>query len=212
MRLHPASDRQEADMRRKALVPIVLAVAALVFTALAAAAVIRGTRGDDNLVGTPNSDLIRGFAGNDTILGNGGTDVMFGGPGNDTITGGNGFDVVYGQVGDDTIRGGDGADQLHGNQGNDEIRGKEGPDTIYGGPGNDTLYAGAGRDHLYGGQGDDTLWAIAADGDMDFLDCGPGFHDVAHVREGEKTSVRNCEQVIVAPDATTSPSEPGDLG
>jgi Ca2+-binding RTX toxin-like protein len=137
---------------------------------------------------------------------------MFGGPGNDTVTGGNGFDVVYGQAGDDTIRGGDGADQLYGNQGNDEIRGKEGPDTIYGGPGNDTLYAGGGAGPRLRRTGRRHALGDRQDGDMDFLDCGPGYHDVAHVREGEKTSVRNCEQVIVAPDATTSPSEPGDLG
>ena len=71
------------------------------------------------------------------------------------------------------------------------------------------LYAGPGSDHLDGGSGPDTLWAVAKDGDTDYLDCGPG-RDVAHIREGERSVVTNCEQVIVEPDATTPTEEPGD--
>ena len=46
--------------------------------------------------------------------------------------------------------------------------------------GNDSLFGGWGADRVYGGTGDDVLHALAADGDPDLLDCGPG--DDAGVR------------------------------
>ena len=142
-------------MRSKYLIPLLLVALALTLAATASAAFIKGTRGDDQLVGTPAADQIYGLAGDD------------------------------------------------------QIRGKDGNDDIDGGPGADTLYAGGGSDHLDGGYGPDTLWAVAKDGDTDFLNCGPG-RDVAHIREGERSVVTNCERVIVEPDATTPTSEPGD--
>lgn len=142
-------------MRWKVFVPVLFVAVALALSAVAAAALIRGTPHDDRLVGTPAADQIYGLAGDD------------------------------------------------------EIRGKDGPDRIEGGPGGDTMYAGGGSDRQDGGPGPDTLWAVAKDGDTDFLDCGPG-RDVAHIREGERSVVTNCERVVVEPDATTSAAEPGD--
>ena len=64
---------------------------------------IRGTLGDDMLLGTAMVDLICGFGGNDTIDGGGGDDTIYGGPGDDTITGGTGSDCMAGGPGSDTF-------------------------------------------------------------------------------------------------------------
>ena len=79
-----------------------------------------------------------------------------------------------------------------------------GPNILHGGLGDDTLNGSAGRDRLWGGRGVDTLsggdgndvlHSLAADGQVDSLDCGPGDHDVAWVRAGESDTVVNCEVV-----------------
>jgi Ca2+-binding RTX toxin-like protein len=83
---------------------------------------IRGTSGNDVLVGTPGADTICGFGGNDRIDGRGGPDVLLGGDGNDTLTGGSGSDLVFGGRGNDVLRGRDGLrDVLDGGPGRDSI-------------------------------------------------------------------------------------------
>jgi len=57
-------------------------------------ALIRGTRFDDSLAGSPGDDLIVGYAGNDTLSGL---------DGNDTLRGGLGSDVLRGNAGDDRL-------------------------------------------------------------------------------------------------------------
>ncbi|HST26644.1 MAG TPA: hypothetical protein VLJ76_11710 [Gaiellaceae bacterium] len=98
----------------------------LLLTAPAAAfaATIRGTSGNDRLVGTSSADAIEGGSGNDVILGLGGNDLLtgglgrdriFGGPGNDSIAAngdaardvvscGTGVDVVDADLGDSVAR------------------------------------------------------------------------------------------------------------
>jgi hypothetical protein len=113
-------------------------------------AIIRGTSGNDTLVGTQFADTILGFAGDDLLLGRRGNDVLRGGRGKDTLRGGNGDDTLYGGAGDDV---------LYGGLGNDRLYGVEGNDTLYGGAGNDTLSVSegyGGENVLYGGKGDDT--------------------------------------------------------
>jgi predicted extracellular nuclease len=87
---------------------------------------IRGTAGDDTLVGTNKVDVIMGLGGNDTIRGGNGEDVICGGAGDDRISGENGDDVLSGGFGNDTVDGGNGDDRL------------------IGGPGTDTLIQGRG--------------------------------------------------------------------
>jgi Ca2+-binding RTX toxin-like protein len=70
-------------------------------------AVITGTSGNDNLVGTFEDDSITGGAGNDTIDGDGGADTIEGGSGNDLIRVQTG-DLTAGEV----IDGGGGTDTL----------------------------------------------------------------------------------------------------
>ena len=66
-------------------------------------AVINGTSGADNLVGT---------IPNDTIYGLDGSDTLDGGSGNDILDGGNGDDVLIGGTGNDTLTGGAGNDRF----------------------------------------------------------------------------------------------------
>jgi Ca2+-binding RTX toxin-like protein len=92
----------------------------------------------------------------------------------------------------DYLAGGGHDDTIYGLGGNDTLLGGAGDDRIYGGPGNDVITGGPGMDHLYGGPGSDTIFA--ADGERDFVDCGPG-NDRAVVDSFDK--VINCEVVVI---------------
>ena len=94
-----------------------------------------------------------------------GGDVAYGGRGNDLIAGGDGADRLKGGSDSDQVNGGDGPDRASGNKGADDVSGGEGDDSLFG---------GWGADRVYGGSGNDELHALAADGDVDLLQCGPG--------------------------------------
>jgi Ca2+-binding RTX toxin-like protein len=76
---------------------------------------VRGTSGDDTLVGGANADLLVGDAGDDSIIGGAGNDRLVTGAGVDTVQGGDGNDtlLVTGKtlVGD-RLDGGAGTDTL----------------------------------------------------------------------------------------------------
>jgi Tol biopolymer transport system component len=99
---------------------------------------------------------------------------------------------IVGTAKDDYLAGGGHDDVIFGLGGNDTILGGAGDDRIYGGPGNDVITPGAGADRVYGGPGSDTIYA--ADGERDFIDCGPG-RDRAVVDPVDRTV--NCEVVDV---------------
>jgi Ca2+-binding RTX toxin-like protein len=92
------------------------------------------------------------------------------------------------------LAGGGHDDVIFGLGGNDTLLGGAGDDRIYGGSGNDVITGGAGADRLYGGRGSDTI--LAADGERDIIDCGPG-NDRAVVDSVDKTM--NCEVVVPSP-------------
>ena len=94
-----------------------------------------------------------------------GSDLAYGGRGDDAVAGGDGRDRLYG---------GSDADQVLGGNGNDRAAGNRGSDVVQGGDGNDSLFGGWGPDRVFGGSGNDELHALAADGDPDLLNCGPG--------------------------------------
>jgi VCBS repeat-containing protein len=73
---------------------------------------IRGTTGNDTIIGSPLDDLIRALGGSDYVDGRGGHDEIFGGLGNDTMFGDVGDDWLIGLEGDDVSNGGPGADQF----------------------------------------------------------------------------------------------------
>ena len=94
------------------------------------------------------------------------------------------------------IWGGEGNDTLNaGNSGRNRLHGGPGDDTVNGGSGRDFLWGGRGVDHENGGDGNDVLHALAADGQVDTLDCGAGNQDVAWLRTGEPDVTMNCEIV-----------------
>jgi VCBS repeat-containing protein len=118
---------------------------------------IRGTTGNDTLVGTTAADTMYGSLGNDSIQGGAGGDSLYGQGGDDTLDGGSENDFLYGGDGNDTLLGGAGADQLHGEAGNDTLEGMEGDDNLNGNDGGDILRGGFGGDTLNGGNGADLL-------------------------------------------------------
>ena len=119
---------------------------------------LKGTQGDDFLVGGVGSDRIKGGSGDDVISGGAGNDRIFGGRGNDTIDGGDGSDRIDGGRGDDRIDGGSGADRIKGGSGDDVIAGGDGDDRINGGHGDDNIDGGVGDDRIKGGSGDDVIF------------------------------------------------------
>jgi Ca2+-binding RTX toxin-like protein len=161
--------------------------------------------GNSTLVGTAAADLIWGQGGNDQITAGGGNDFVQGGSNGDTFfatlndgddiyDGGTGNDTyvmtatsaaanvdlaagtassaqtgsdqlisienVTGSAGDNVIIGSAGSNELNGNGGNDFITGLAGGDRIDGGTGNDTFFFTIGdgnNDDYIGGTGSDTI-------------------------------------------------------
>jgi Ca2+-binding RTX toxin-like protein len=112
--------------------------------------IIKGTKGNDTLSGTDESDR---------IYGNAGSDVLDGGAGNDELDGGAGNDILNGGVGDD---------HLTSAGGNDILNGGVGEDFLDGGSGNDT--------YLFGiGSGQDRVFEYdATPGNLDTIQLGNG--------------------------------------
>lgn len=189
------------------VLPAALACAAglllLPFAGVAAAAkcdgkkvTIKGTAGNDRIVGKKAPDVIDAGGGNDTIDGARGNDTICGGPGNDTIHGGKGVDSLNGEGGDDNlisekgpdgIDGGSGDDYADGQQGSDRINGGAGNDKLLGDKGNDKIDGGAGSDHIEGGPGDDS--DLNGGGDADEVFGGAGT-DRADGGDGDGDIVR----------------------
>ena len=108
---------------------------------------IKGTSGDDVIVGSSGADTIDGKGGNDVICGRGG---------DDRIKGDDGMDVLFGEDGDDKLKGQDGNDLLFGGDGNDLLKGQEDNDEIAAGEGADDLRGQDGSDTFDGGFDNDT--------------------------------------------------------
>lgn len=81
--------------------------------------IIFGTKLDEQITGSGDTDRLYGMSGNDTL---------WGGDGNDQLEGASGNDVLYGEAG---------ADKLLGGKNNDILNGGTGTDTMLGGTGND---------------------------------------------------------------------------
>ena len=101
-----------------------LLVCALVFAGPAVAKILKGTPGDDKLIGSKNGDK---------LIGRGGDDIL---------RSSEGGDLVIGNGGDDFIKSGKGFDEVRSGKGDDEIHTRDGkPDQIDCGPGEDTVLA-----------------------------------------------------------------------
>ena len=70
------------------------------------------------------------------------------------------------------------------------------------------LFGGWGADRVSGGKGDDRLHALAADGQVDVLNCGDG-SDEAFVLRAERrlTRLYGCEKLYLVVDLTTDQAE-----
>ncbi len=128
---------------------------------------IRGTDGNDILIGTPEDDRIDGGKGDDIINAGEGDNRIKGGKGDDVITSGAGDDRIDGGKGDDTIDAGDGDNRIKGGKGDDVITSGAGDDHIDGGKGDDIIDAGDGDNHVKGGKGDDQITVGAGDDKVD---------------------------------------------
>ena len=115
---------------------------------------LRPPMGVEEFNASPRGCTIRGSAGDDRLVGTHGDDVICGEGGDDVIDGGGGRDVAFGDGGDDLVAGGDSGDTLYGGDGDDELAGGDGFDVLSGGPGDDRLAGGPGSDHHEGGTGD----------------------------------------------------------
>jgi Ca2+-binding RTX toxin-like protein len=120
--------------------------------------VVRGTPGDDVIIGSDDADNLAGGDGNDRIEGRGGNDVIDGGAGDDDLSGGDGNDTVDGGTGNDDVRGDAGDDQLDGGDGDDTVDGGSGNDDLRGGEGDDQLDGGTGIDIIRGEGGNDVIY------------------------------------------------------
>lgn len=162
-------------------------------------AVIDGTEGDDDLVGTVDRDIINGFDGDDFLDGGAGSDNLHGGDGSDWLTGGRNNegerDLLDGGAGDDTLIAGYGS--LYGGAGDDTLisgqtaltggylPGNEQGSFLWGDEGNDLLIGTAVDDRLYGGNDDDILLGgvgydlLEGGSGADVLDGGEGDNDRA---------------------------------
>jgi Ca2+-binding RTX toxin-like protein len=102
---------------------------------------------------------LRGTPGNDVIVGLGGIDLIDARGGDDLICAGGGDDFIKAGPGDDKVMGQDAIDDIWGGGGHDRIWGGRGPaESLFGGRGNDRLFGGPGtEDYLFGGPGDDVM-------------------------------------------------------
>jgi Ca2+-binding RTX toxin-like protein len=115
--------------------------------------------------------------------------------GPDDLTGTNQRDRIYGLGAADTIVGLAGNDDCYGGSGADEIGCRGGDDRIDG---------GFGEDVLFGGPGNDTI--LAADGQVDQVDCGTGDNDTAYVDvidEVDPAQATICEHIFETTEVTS---------
>lgn len=177
---------------------------------------VRGTPGNDVLVGSDRPEWMCGYGGNDIIIGGGGGDFIQGGDGDDWIRGSNGRDRIEGGPGDDLLEGDGRDDSIDGGPGNDVIRGGNGDDELIGGLGADVLEGGSGKDRLEGESGGDRLRGgphadvlRGGPGD-DILAGGPGTDTLNGGRGADRYPGADSEDVVVEPGRAPTEAGIGD--
>src|SRR5215208_4449000 len=88
-------------MRRTILLLATMALTLLVASGVALAVTKIGGPGPDTLKGTNGDDNLIGKGGNDELYALGGDDNLVGGPGNDLVGSGFGSDRILGEAGND---------------------------------------------------------------------------------------------------------------
>jgi serralysin len=167
---------------------------------------MKGTNGNDVLLGLLEDDLILGKAGDDAIAASVGNDTLVGGIGNDALEGAEGIDtasywdapgsiradltdgIAFGAAGEDTfvtienLTGSSFDDILIGNADANKLIGGRGGDRLAGRGGNDVLVGANGRDQLSGGAADDVLTGGSG---RDVLTGGGGSDSFTFERNGD---------------------------
>ncbi|MEG4353144.1 choice-of-anchor K domain-containing protein [Microcoleus sp. LAD1_D5] len=105
-----------------------------------------GTESNDNIIGSPATDVVLAAEGADTLEGAGEGDYLLGGKGDDRILGEDANDILGGNKGNDFVSGGVADDLVRGGKGNDQIFGDDGEDILIGERGTDRLTGGGGSD------------------------------------------------------------------
>lgn len=133
---------------------------------------VKGTPGNDVLIGTNDNEDMQGFRGDDVLFGGAGDDSLNGGIGNDRLEGGPGFDTYEGGPGIDTLTfsvadGPANVSLLSSSvvssgvfefvQNVENLTGSVFGDTLLGDDNDNVMLGGSGLDLLGGGLGDDVL-------------------------------------------------------
>ena len=172
-----------------------MAVAFVVGSGVALAAVKYGTEGRDVLIGTNEEDVLYGRGGSDFLAGREEDDVLYAEEGDDVVYGGRvGWGIAP-----------DGEDRLFGGNGSDCMFGGSEDDVLHGGSGNDDMghycyefIMDTGNDVFYGGNGNDFIMAVEAPfaypdlQERDVIFCGPG-KDTVYYQEGVDR-IFDCER------------------
>jgi len=161
---------------------VVIPIAAEPDNGSVAPRIVRGTLGNDLLVGSSAIDSIFGRDGDDRLFAKGGDDYVDGEDGDDELHGGSGDDVMAGRRGSDLIRGDDGDDRITGDRGSDRI---------FGGAGRDTIFGNFDSDRIHGGPGNDRINVVH--GSRDRVICGPG--DDIVFADSTDAIAKDCESV-----------------
>jgi len=163
-------------MRRVSFLLAATALALVLGSSVALAAVKFGTDGQDILMGTKDDDVLYGKGGTDFIDGRRGNDVLYGGGGNDEVVSFPGDDILFGGKGNDFVLEGKGNNTLFGGGGNDFFQATAiDPDR----PGSENTTPKK-RDLVFCGSGRDTV--VVDPGGIDFVasDC-----ERVYVRTGQ---------------------------
>ena len=126
-------------MRRMTLLFTAMAVALLLASGTALAALVEGDSRDNDLTGTPMADVIHAYGGEDVVSALSGRDEVHGGYAADTLYGNRYGDTIFGGYGTDRLYGGYGDDHLVGRDLNSRGIGQR--DVLDCGPGYDTFAA-----------------------------------------------------------------------
>ena len=182
-------------MRRSIILLTVMAIALVLGSGVALAAVKFGTEGRNVLIGTNDKDVLDGKGGSDFLAGKKQDDVLYGGDGNDFMHGGA---VGWGMAPD-------GQDKLFGGKGSDCMFGGSEDDVLVGGSGKDDMghycyefIMDTGNDVFYGGSGNDDIMAVEAPFSQPYLQerdvvfCGPG-KDTVYYQKGVDR-IFDCER------------------
>jgi Ca2+-binding RTX toxin-like protein len=173
---------------------------------------IRGSAGNDTLIGDDNANVFYAGAGSDHVEGGGGNDMIYTAGGYDYVDGGAGIDTLsyadswdkvivnlttgkgqYGSASRDTILN---IENLVGSKFDDILTGDAGVNILNGGAGNDVLHGEGGNDTLIGGQG------------ADVLDGGEGVDTVSYAKSHTGVTLNMATGGTVNADASQNGVQP----